>query len=158
MEAVVAALPESAVARLVWADAAEVTGESRTAVQQYRSDVNKNNLEALNNLAFLLAREKSNEATAYAQQALAIAAGRAAILETAAFAFYQKGMYKQAIADLEKADVAEPTPRREYHLAIAYLATGDFEKARPILNTALAHDPKLATTERDWQIPGSTRQ
>ncbi len=159
-EAVLAGHPESMLARLVLAHAAEVTGDSRTAVQQYRSvlDVNKSNLEALNNLAFLLAREKSNEATVYAQEALAIAPGRAAVLETAAFAFYQKGMYTQAIADLKKAEAAEPTARREYHLAIAYFAAGDFGKGQPILNSALAHDPQLARTERDWQIPDSTRQ
>jgi tetratricopeptide (TPR) repeat protein len=157
MEAVVRAHPDSVLARLILAHAAQMTGDSRTAVEQYRSvvDLNKNNLEALNNLAYLLARQKSNEAMTYAQEALAIAPRRATVLETAAFAFYQKGMYKEAITNLEKAEATEPTPRRQYHLAIAYFAAGDFEKGRPILNIALAEDPQLAKTEHDWQLPDS---
>ncbi len=155
IETVVAAHPDNVLARLVLAHAAELTADSQTAVQQYRSvlDLNRNNLEALNNLAFLLAREKSKEAITYAEEALAIAPERPTVLETAAFAFFQKHMYKEAIADLEKAEAAEPAPRRQYHLAIAYFAAGDFEKGRPILNAALVRDPQLPKTEHDWLIP-----
>jgi tetratricopeptide (TPR) repeat protein len=160
MEKLIGAHPESVPARLVLAHAAEVAGDSQTEVQQYRSvlDLDQNNLEALNNLAYLLAREKSSDATAYAEKALAIAPDRAAVLDTAAFAFYRQGMYRQAVADLEKAEMTEPTPRHQYHLAIAYLAMGDIEKGRSLLNTAVTRDPHLIDSERDWPIPASHRQ
>ena len=160
MEKLIREHPKSVPARLVLAHAAEMAGDSRTEVQQYRSvlKLDKNNLEALNNLAYLLAREKSSDATVYAERALAVAPDRAPVLDTAAFAFYRNGMYRQAIENLEKAEATEPTPRRQYHLAIASLAIGDSEKGRSLLDTALKREPGLMNSERDWLIPISDGQ
>jgi Tfp pilus assembly protein PilF len=50
-----------------------------------------------------------------------------------------------------KASVAkEPTPRREFHLAVCYLKSGNKELGEKLLQKALQQDSKLATKEQGW--------
>jgi Tfp pilus assembly protein PilF len=55
-----------------------------------------------------------------------------------------------AVNYLKSAVDKEPTPRRQFHLAMAYLKSGDRELGQRILNTALTRDPKLPQTESGW--------
>jgi hypothetical protein len=49
-----------------------------------------------------------------------------------------------------KASVAkEPTPRREFHLAVCYLKSGNKELGEKLLRL-LQQDSKLATKEQGW--------
>jgi Tfp pilus assembly protein PilF len=45
---------------------------------------------------------------------------------------------------LKGAVTKEPTPRREFHLALCYLKSGDQRDGETMLAAALAKDPSLA--------------
>ena len=44
----------------------------------------------------------------------------------------------------------EPAPRREFHLAICYLKSGNKELGEKLLQKALAQDSTLPTKEQGW--------
>lgn len=98
---------------------------------------------AANNLAMLLAAHRGDDADSLARAAALIApyetATNPAFLDTAGFVRLQRGELQQAVALLEEAvrgAPQRPTPR--YHLALAYLRTGDRLAAARELDAALA--------------------
>jgi Tfp pilus assembly protein PilF len=44
----------------------------------------------------------------------------------------------------------EPTPDRQFHLAMSYLKSGDRLQGEKLLTTALQQDPNLPKTESGW--------
>ena len=44
----------------------------------------------------------------------------------------------------------EPTPRRQFHLAMSYLKSGRRDQGEKTLQLALQQDPKLPVTEKGW--------
>jgi tetratricopeptide (TPR) repeat protein len=108
------------------------------------------NLPALNNLAYYLAQQNPNEALPLAQQAAEIAPDNAAIQDTLGFVFYRKGDYRNATNYLKIAVAKDPTPRRQFHLAMCYSKSGDQTEAAKMLATALQKDPNLPKTETGW--------
>jgi uncharacterized protein HemY len=74
----------------------------------------------------------------------------AAIADTLGWIHYRKGMYRSAIAHLKIAVAKESTPRRQFHLGMAYIKIGDQALGRQTIAAALKSDPSLTASERDW--------
>jgi hypothetical protein len=61
---------------------------------------------------------------------------------------YRKGIYNTAIHDLEAAVSKEPTPRRQFRLAMSYLKAGNRELGKKTMLLALRQAPDLP--EEGW--------
>jgi tetratricopeptide (TPR) repeat protein len=152
LTAIVKANPNNVSALLLLADVEQATGDQEGAISRYRSvlAVDSSNLFALNNLAYQLAAENPDEALKFAQQAAEAAPDNAAVLDTLARVLYRKGVYNTAEAYLKTAISKEPTPRRQFHLGMSYLKSGQRDLGRQLMLTALQQDPNLAKTEQGW--------
>ncbi len=142
------ARPESAGLRLKLAGLEDQAGNVPAAIEEYRKVLaaDPNNLLALNNLAFRLANDsrQPDEALKFAQQAKELAPENPFIDDTLGWAFYQKGLYPNAVQHLEAAVRRQATAQRQYHLAMAYLKSGDTRRGETALRAALEQDPNLA--------------
>jgi tetratricopeptide (TPR) repeat protein len=137
-------------ARLLLAEVEQQSGNAAAAIENYRKVLANDgrNVMALNNLAYVLANEmKPDEAMQYAQQAKELAPGDMAVEDTLGWAYYRKGLYSSAVPHLEAAVAKAPSARRKYHLAMAYLRTGDRQRGAAILEQALRMDPKLSEAQ-----------
>lgn len=148
LTALVAADSRNATAGLMLGMLEETMGNSAKAIEHYRKvlEVDDRNVLALNNLAFQLAEfsNQLDEALKYAQKARELAPDSlAAVDDTLGWIHYRKGIYRTAVRYLESALAKEPTPRRKYHLAMAYLKAGEEKTARRTLEAALKMDPAL---------------
>jgi tetratricopeptide (TPR) repeat protein len=152
LESIVGAEPKNVAALLLLANLEEHANNRAGAVARYRSvlAVDSTNLEALNNLAYNLAQQNPDEALPLAQQAAEIAPDNAAIQDTLGFVFYRKGDYRNATNYVKTAVTKEPTPRRQFHLAMCYSKSGDQNLAAKMLAEALQKDPNLPKTETGW--------
>jgi tetratricopeptide (TPR) repeat protein len=90
-------------------------------------------------LAYRLANDstQSDEALKYAQAALEIGPDNPAIQDTIGWAYYRKGLYKNALPYLTSASASGKVPVRLYHLAMLYAQLGDQKKARQTFDTAV---------------------
>ena len=61
------------------------------------------NVIALNNLAYLLARDNPDEAVKLAQQAVELAPENADVQDTLGWVYYRKGLYSAALPYLQAA-------------------------------------------------------
>ena len=122
-------------------------GDIQAAIQQYRRavEINPRYVAALNNLAYLLADAagKPDEALRYAQQAKDLAPDDPAVHDTLAWTYYQKGLYDIALRHFERGQTTGADPRRQYHLAMAYLRSGHEARGRTALAAALRANPGL---------------
>jgi tetratricopeptide (TPR) repeat protein len=120
------------------------------AIMQFRKalEVDNANLVALNNLAFLLARDPAQlgEALKYAQKAKEIAPQDSHVLDTLGWVYFRKGLYDMAARELESALAGEARASVKFHLGITYLKMGN-AKGRELMKAALQADPKLAQSE-----------
>jgi Tfp pilus assembly protein PilF len=142
---VVSAEPGNVVARLLLARIEEQTGNNSAAVEQYRKivETQPGNTPALNNLAFHLAAHSPDEALRYAQRAKDLAPEDPAVENTLGWTLYQKGLYSTAVRHLESAAAKQPTARRNAHLAMAYLKSGNRSRGQQALEAAVKLDPDL---------------
>jgi tetratricopeptide (TPR) repeat protein len=147
LESLLKAHPENAGLRLKLAALEDQAGNIPQAIDEYRKVLaaDPNNLLALNNLAFRLAndRRQPDEALKFAQQAKELAPENPFIDDTLGWAFYQKGLYTNALRHLESAVRRQATAQRQYHLAMAYLKSGDTKRGETALRAALEQDPNL---------------
>ncbi len=122
------------------------------AIHHYRAvlDIDGSNLFALNNLAYTLAATEPDVALKYAQQAADLAPDNAAVQDTLGWIYYRKATYATAVTYLEAAVKREPTPRRQFHLAMSYLKSGNRDLGQKTLQLAIQQDPKLPETEKGW--------
>jgi tetratricopeptide (TPR) repeat protein len=152
LTAIVRANPNHVATLLLLAEVEQTAGDRDGAISRYRSvlTVDSSNLVALNNLAYQLATENPDEALKFAQQAAEAAPDNAAVLDTLARVLYRKGVYNTAVAYLKTAIDKEPTPRRQFHLAMSYLKSGQKDLGRQLMVTALQQDPNLIKTEQGW--------
>lgn len=152
LTAVLSIEPRNIGALLLIADADTLSGDRAAAMAHYRSvlEIDSTNLLAMNNLAFALAVESPDEALKIAQDAVAMAPENAAVQDTIGWVFYRKGIYSQAIEHLKKAAAKESTPRRQFHLAVAYIKVGRRAEGEPMLAAALKRDPNLVRSEQGW--------
>jgi tetratricopeptide (TPR) repeat protein len=135
-------------ARLLLGLVEHKAGNHQAAIEQYRKvlETDPNNLLVLNNLAYWLAVDshQPDEALKFAQQAEEIAPADPNVEDTLGWVLYQKGIYQTAVVHLEEAvSKAERNPVTRYHLAMAYLKTGDLEHGQHALDAALRMAPKL---------------
>jgi len=123
------------------------TGNSALAILHYRKalDADPNNLIALNNLAYRLAdsTDQIDEALKYAQQAKELDPNNIAVEDTIGWAFYRKGLYDNAVVHLQNAAAKQGTAVFKYHLAMAYMKTGDLRRGQQTLEEARRMDPNL---------------
>ncbi len=142
---VIAAYPKNVQARLLMAMLNEDSGNREAASQDYRAilDVDSSNIAALNNLAYHLAVEKPDEALRLAQQAAELAPDSATVQDTLGWVYFHKGLYDSALGYLKAAFAKQPTPKRQYHLAICYLKAGNQDDGMKNLRAALQKDPSL---------------
>jgi Tfp pilus assembly protein PilF len=149
---VLQANPRNIPAILMLASIEGDAGNRDAAIARYRAalEIDPTNLFALNNLAWTLAKDKPDEALRYAQQAVEIAPDNATVEDTLGWIYYQKGIYRMAVDYLKNAVARESTPRRQFHLGMCYIKTGDRELGQKTLNAALLKDPNLLKTEQGW--------
>ena len=116
------------------------------AVAQYRNilAIDRNEIHALNNLAYLLANmDKSDEALAYAQQAKELAPQLPEVEDTLGWVLYRKALYGEAVSHLEAAVKGSSDPVIQYHLGFAYLKAGKRGQGEQVLRTALRVAPNV---------------
>lgn len=118
-----------------------------TALAQYEKvlSVDGNNLVALNNMAYLLASslDRADDAIAYAQRAKEVAPSEPAVDDTLGWAYYNKGLFGEAVKYFQAAANASPDPAIQYHLGLAYLKQGD-HRGYKVLEAALQAAPNAA--------------
>jgi Tfp pilus assembly protein PilF len=148
----VAAYPKSVAPLLMLGEVDGEMGDQADALSRYRAAValDGSNVVALNNLAYTLASSQPDEALKYAQHAAEISPDNAMVHDTLGWVYYKKMIYGTAVTYLQKAVAEEPTPRRQFHLAVCYLKQGQRAVGEKTLELALRQDPTLPATEKGW--------
>jgi tetratricopeptide (TPR) repeat protein len=128
-------------------------GNYDKAIEHFRKGVEADpgNVIALNNLADLLAdhSDQPDEALKYARMAKELAPNDVTVDDTLGWAYFRKGMYGPALqylqnaVDREGGKAVDGAAVRRYHLAMAYIKTGDQARAAKTLDAALRLDPNL---------------
>jgi putative PEP-CTERM system TPR-repeat lipoprotein len=146
---VLAAQPRNVTARLLLGEIAKKTGDRTGAIAQYRAvlEVDHDSVVALNDLAYILAKDSPDEALKYAQKAGELAPNNPEVQDTLGWVYYRKGIYRSAIGYLKTAMDKEGTPPHKYHLGLAYLKAGNQNLGQKMVDAALEADPTLATTQ-----------
>ena len=148
--AVVARDPKNVRAAFLLALAEEQAGNPGRAVILYRSVLDRQpaHPQALNNLAGLLAGVDPDEALRFAQKAVEMSPGDAAMLDTLGWVYYRKGMYRLAVDNIGNAVKKGESAVRRYHLAMAYEKLGDRVEARNNMTAALRLNPNVAAVAK----------
>jgi tetratricopeptide (TPR) repeat protein len=141
--------PDSALLHLMWAGILERKQDYNGAINEYESMLAKDpgSLVVANNLASLLADYRTDNASLKRAQSLAERLRQSPVpqfKDTVGWIDYRTGNYKDAIPLLEQA--ATQLPNRadvHYHLGMAYIASGEPDKASAQLDLAR----KEATTD-----------
>ena len=127
--------------------AAQQQKDEKLAEQRYRQmlEIQPNNLEALNNLAQLLAMQKKPGAVALAKKVNELAPNRAPLMDTLAASFASEGKLKPAI-ELQSRVVALSPDQADFRLTLAklQLEAGDREAARLNLTKLSKYGPEFA--------------
>jgi len=145
LTSLVSAHPDRVSTRILLAES-ELTGPNApAAASEYQRTLaaDPNNIIALNNLAYLMADNRPDEALKYAQRAKELAPDSPVVDNTLGWVLYQKGLYPMAVRYLEMSAHKEPTARRNVQLAMAYLKTGDVAKGRASLEAGVRLDPSV---------------
>ena len=134
--------PDSAPACFSQGTLLEKTGKKAEAVRMYRKALMKsdNYLPALNNLAYLYTDGYGNkkEGLSMALTANKLEPGNGGFTDTLGYALLKNGRSVEARRVLEKAAVILPdNPTVNFHLALAYRATGDKDRAAATLRKVL---------------------
>ena len=129
------------------------SGDWRKAQELYQKahDVEPGNLEAINNLAFVMLDHGGNIdfALSLAQDARRMQPKAPGVADTLAWAYYRKGDYASAISYLKEALKGLPNdPDVQYHLGMAYQKNLQRAQAIEHLERALQLNPKLSQGRR----------
>jgi len=147
LQGVLQAHPKNHTARLILAVLEDAAANYPVAIEHYRKvlETNPTDVVALNNLAFRLANNANqpDEALRLAQQAKELAPDNPAVEDTIGWAFYKKGIYRNAVTHLQIAASKSKDATMHYHLAMAYLKAGDRKRGQETLDTALKMNPNL---------------
>ena len=131
--------PDSITLLMLQADLNDIQKRYSDAAAIYRKLLDRSELTGtrravvLNNLSFLVSLEGSAASNVdplkLVNEAASILGPNSDILDTRAVAYMAKGQYSQAIEDLRDAVTDNPTPTKYFHLAEAYLGTGEKRSA-----------------------------
>lgn len=145
-EEAAAATPNEPGIQLILGTLYEGLNEKAKARAAYEAAIrlNPNLAAAKNNLAFMLAEEgkELDRALTLAQEAKALVPNNPNIADTLGWVFYKKKLPSAAITYLKEAEQGFPSDDPalgsiRYHLALAYHANGESEKAKALLQLAL---------------------
>jgi cellulose synthase operon protein C len=152
LNSILASYPRNVNALLMLADVEANAGNRPTAIAKYRAAlaIDRGNIRALKSLANMVIQDSPGEAVSFAQQAVELAPKDPSAQDTLGRAFYRNGVYGQAAEHLKRAVELEPTPSRQYHLALSYMKGGQDSLGRPLLAAALQKDPELPQKDRGW--------
>ncbi len=131
--------------------AQEVKKEWQEARATYEKslELDKDNLFALNNLAYLLSDklDMPQDALPYAKKAAQIS-DLPAVLDTLGWVHYQLGQYQEAIAQFTRIRRTDADfPEAVYHLAESFRRAGEFEKAKTIFAELVGEDRQGVSAE-----------
>ncbi len=122
--------PGSVALMICLADVYDYQKRFQNAEEVYREALRKDpdNIMALNNLAWLLAFTKPEEAVAMINKAIDRFGEGPELLDTRGVIYLKMGDFKQALKDLKEVANRAPSPTRSLHLAFAlYMANQDRE-------------------------------
>ncbi len=147
---------ENVTARVWMGTLNEIRGKNDLAIEHYRKalQLDPNQVQALNNLAYLLAEsaKQPDQALRFAEKAAELAPDNASVRNTLGWVFYHKGMYNIAVRHLERAVEAESTPMRNFHLAMAYWKNGDRARAQRVYKAAALLQPESREAQEARQL------
>ena len=155
LSSVISSNPGNIQGHILFAQLEIADGKTASAIEQYRKTLalDERNIYALNGLAYLLAESKQpDEALKYAQKAKELAPDNAAVDDTLGWTYFQKGLYSMAVTQLESANARDGAALRKYHLAMAYLRSGDPKRGRQTLDAALKINPNLREAQTARQL------
>jgi tetratricopeptide (TPR) repeat protein len=139
-------------ATLMLADLELRSGSQDAAIAYFRKavDADPTNIGALNNLAYLLVEHAHavDEGVKFARRAQQLAPESPSTNDTLGWAYFREGDYTTALTYLSRAVENGPTPEEKYHLAAAYIKTGDAGKGKQLMEAAMKEDPGLAAREQ----------
>jgi tetratricopeptide (TPR) repeat protein len=139
-------------ATLMLADLELRFGSQDAAIAYFRKavDADPTNIGALNNLAYLLVEHAHavDEGMKFARRAQQLAPESPSTNDTLGWAYFREGDYTTALSYLSRAVENGPTPEEKYHLAAAYIKTGDAGKGKQLMEAAMKEDPGLAEREQ----------
>jgi predicted Zn-dependent protease len=167
LERIVQREPASVSALTLIATIHEVQQRPEEAEKAYRRvlEVDPTAPVAANNLAYKYAdrNERLEEALALAQAAAVRLKDHPDVMDTLGWVYYKKGRADQAILQFESAIEKDPVKALyRYHIGLAYMQTGEPEKATRALEEALRLNPSSAEAadarRRLATLKGSTSQ
>jgi len=140
--------PKDRAVRMVLADYYQRNGAKQAAIGQYErllSDVPQPEASVLNNLAWLYIEAGDARSVDTASRAFAAAPTVANVADTYGWALVRTGKAVDGLAILNKAAALAPKdPTIQYHLAAAYVSSGDKPRAADLLATSLRSSDTFA--------------
>lgn len=138
----------------------ESLGHPDAAIAQYNKvlDADPANVQAMNNLAYLLADSQVDpkRALMLAQRVKELVPDNAAVDDTIGWAYYNNGLFDLSLNYLERA-AKSGSARRKSHLAMAYIRLGDRRQAATLLQAALKEEPTSPDARRGIQLLSKMR-
>lgn len=118
------------------------SGQPQAAVDSFKAilEATPNDVEALNNIAYLLAENlgRAAEALSYAERAAELAPRSSQVLDTLGWVQYKSGRPTQALETLRRSVARKPEAFSEMHLGIILAELGQTAVARDRLESARA--------------------
>lgn len=157
--------PDAAGLQLVMGSLYEAYGDTDKAVEHYEKAIaiDPNLAPAKNNMAYILAESETNldRALDLAQEAKRLLPDNGHVADTLGWVLYKKGVPQAALGYLKEAEsLFRPDDPNlgvvRHHLALAYEANGEPERAREALEKGIADVEALRNAYRDrtGQEPG----
>ncbi len=142
--------PDDLGARLFKATVHQGQGDAAAAIREYEIVLSRDQrqVQALNNLAWLLFEKGDPRARELAERALAIQPESAAVLDTLGWIVLRTGDKRRGLELITAAARRSPRdPELQYHLAAAMADNGDRPRAQRTLDTLLESDARFASRE-----------
>lgn len=154
------AAPNSPVFLVRLADIYDLQGNTQEVVKRYEALLERDDLDAvtratvMNNLAYVYAlqSQRTDDAKKLIEEAISVIGPSADLLDTRALIHLVANEPQQALSDLELATLGNNDGAKLFHLAWAYEANGQRDKAREKLRLALDSgltESRLASAELD---------
>jgi putative PEP-CTERM system TPR-repeat lipoprotein len=147
--------PEDLTVRFYLADAYLKASKYPAAIEEYAGLLKKqpDNLVALNNLAWAYQQVKDPRALEYAEKAYQLKPDNAAVADTLGWMLVEQGKTERGLGLLEQAVSLAPDAQEiRYHLAHAWLKSGDRIKARDELERILSGGTKFPQEQEAIQL------